>query len=256
MNTAFEKLSAVKTKLGRQADVVNVIETKFSEQFTDIKKDHRKAVANADDALSQLNAKLLARLASVENSALKRIAELEKELLQKTEQVEMTLQWAILLQINTEAPKFLTANQLQVAPLTLKMVDYFKKKKNGEDWFSDAFFTHSMGYKVCLNVYASGVSKTDVSIWLHLMKGPNDDHLKWPFKGRCRIKLLNQIGDGQHYVRSGMISGVDKRPTTDKKQFVWYSYDFIPHTELVRSTVSCQYLKNDTIFLQVHCRID
>ena len=179
---------------------------------------------------------------------------LEIQLQQKTEQVETTLQWAILLQINTETPKYLTTNQ--IAPVTMKMIEFGNKKKNGEDWYSNAFFTHHKGYQVCLNVYASGVNKTHISVWLHLMKGPYDDQLKWPFKSYCEIKLLNQISNCKHHVTGGIIDSDLKRPTTDKKQFVWYCYDFISHTMLDRDTKSCQYLKNDTIFLQVEFRIE
>ena len=34
-----------------------------------------------------------------------------------------------------------------------------------------------------------------VSIYTHLMKGPFDEHLKWPFRGEVTIQIVNQAGD-------------------------------------------------------------
>ncbi len=38
---------------------------------------------------------------------------------------------------------------------------------------------------------------THVSVYICLMRGDNDDNLKWPFKGTIEVSLLNQLEDGQ-----------------------------------------------------------
>ena len=63
------------------------------------------------------------------------------------------------------------------------------------------FYTHPHGYRMCLEVdpkgYATGKG-THVSVFTCLMKGPFDDHLKWPFRGEITIQIVNQDGDHDH----------------------------------------------------------
>ena len=57
---------------------------------------------------------------------------------------------------------------------------------------------------MCLKVYANGVSEgkgTHVSAFICLMRGDNDDNLKWPFKGTIKVSLLNQLEGGQHHTK-------------------------------------------------------
>ena len=63
------------------------------------------------------------------------------------------------------------------------------------------FYTHSHGYKFCVNVYPQGNEDgkgTHVSVYGCLMKGQFDDHLKWPFRGEITIQIVNQVGDHDH----------------------------------------------------------
>ena len=57
---------------------------------------------------------------------------------------------------------------------------------------------------MCIGVHANGlheVKGTHVSVSVHLMRGDNDNNLKWPFKGTIKVSLLNQLEDGQHHTR-------------------------------------------------------
>ena len=47
------------------------------------------------------------------------------------------------------------------------------------------------------NGYADG-EDTHVSVYIYLMRGDNNDNLKWPFKGTITVSLLNHLEDGQH----------------------------------------------------------
>ena len=47
------------------------------------------------------------------------------------------------------------------------------------------------------NRYGDGVG-THVSIFICMMRGPFDDHLKWPFRGKITIQIVNQAGDLDH----------------------------------------------------------
>ena len=39
-----------------------------------------------------------------------------------------------------------------MCPVILKMTDFAKRKQDEEEWFSASFFSHDLGYKMCLNV--------------------------------------------------------------------------------------------------------
>ena len=55
---------------------------------------------------------------------------------------------------------------------------------------------------MCLNVDANGYQEskgTHMSVWLCLLKGPNDDELTWPLRERFEVQVLNHIKDKWHY---------------------------------------------------------
>ena len=86
----------------------------------------------------------------------------------------------------------------------IKMEGFQRKKEKNEEWFGGPVHSHFGGYKMCLRVYANGHNEgkgTHVSVYFSLMRGDNDDHLKWPFKGTIKVSLLNQLEDGQHYTK-------------------------------------------------------
>ena len=41
---------------------------------------------------------------------------------------------------------------LRSAPLTIVLTGYQEKKNNVIDWYSPPFYTHLLGYKMCVNV--------------------------------------------------------------------------------------------------------
>ena len=90
----------------------------------------------------------------------------------------------------------------QIAPITLRMHDVSEKMKNKEKWYSSPFYAFKGGYQMCLKVYTAGFGTGEgshLSVYIHLMKGPNDDELQqsgqWPLRGVFNIKLLNQFSD-------------------------------------------------------------
>lgn len=81
------------------------------------------------------------------------------------------------------------------------MTNYEEHKWMENDWHSPPFYTHQLGYKMCLRVCACGQLKgqgSHVSIFIHLMCGENDDFLVWPFYGNVVVELMNQRKDGWH----------------------------------------------------------
>ena len=191
----------------------------------------------------------------VERDSERKIAEQESYLAQQTVNMRLLEKYmgkeTILhfIDIHTSAEKLSSCEE--IVPVIVKMSDYTTNKR---DWFSDPFYTHPNGYKMCLYCYAGS---THLSVHLYLMKGPYDDHLRWPLKGHCEVKLLNQVSNVEHYVGTGNYdTNSHVRVTRVEKRSVWYSDQFFINKKLVVVARTCQYLKDDNIFLQVDYTVE
>lgn len=60
--------------------------------------------------------------------------------------------------------------------------------------FSDPFYSHKNGYKMCVAVWPVGnvVDNDYLSVYFHIMRGPSDRELLWPFRNTITIALVNQ----------------------------------------------------------------
>ena len=130
-------------------------------------------------------------------------------------------------------------------PVVLTMHNYDHYRSCGADWFSSGFYTHGRGYKICLGISAKGYGKGEgnhISVYLHVMGGEFDAHLKWPFKGQITVQLVSQKGVKRHYAKT--ITFDDKktaRPTTrvaeGERNAVGCGFEkFISHHEIERSS--------------------
>ena len=146
-----------------------------------------------------------------------------------------------------------------ICPAIVKMEGYNENKVNNVMWYSDPFYSHNKGYKMCLNVYAGGNGDgegTHLSVFLALMKGPHDDELTWPLRGAFEIKLLNQIRDSKHcsmILTYDANNGVNRITESDRSRVPmgWRYQKYISNAGLHKITPSCQYLKEDCVFFQV-----
>ena len=81
-----------------------------------------------------------------------------------------------------------------VLSVTMTKCEY--KIDNKVQWCSPLYFTHLNGYKMHFEVHFTGLL---LSMYTYVMKGPYDDQLQWPFKGKVIVRVLNQCGDHDHY---------------------------------------------------------
>ena len=176
--------------------------------------------------------------------------------------IESTLGWSVRL----AAMAMMYKSGDQVCPVILKMSGYKELKKNNAIWTSDSFYTHDKGYKMCLQIYpdSNRIGKgTHLLCFLFLMKGPHDDNLSWPLRGKIMIKLLNQSSDSQHHVftvnfnesleascTSRVTEGNIAKKGRGKTNFV--SYEDI-HKVGVNGdgTIIRQFLKDGCLFFQI-----
>ena len=163
-----------------------------------------------------------------------------------------------MVQLKKHGEKF---TEMHCTPLVTKMSQFSKLKAKNDTWYISGFYTHTCGYKMRLSVYANGNGEgsgkgTHVSVYLHLMKGENDDALTWPITYKCTFTLLNQLKDEGHHtdiINSPGESSIIVRRVYWGEMGVGYGpRRFIAHTELnLQEEEQCQYLKDDSLYFRV-----
>ena len=160
----------------------------------------------------------------------------------------------------------------EVAPVILKLANFsgsgssvLRRRVSERACYSTPFFTHETGYKMFLKFTTlSVVRHVYYSVTLHLMKGPNDDHLSWPLKGKFEVVLLNQISDCAHRktiviydsnTPVGKASRVTGNLVATFRTEGWGNMEFITHHDLHNVSSTCQFLKNDCLFFQI-CKLE
>jgi len=136
------------------------------------------------------------------------------------------------------------------------------RKKNNIDWYSESFYTHPRGYKMCVQVYANGSGKakgTHVSLFTRIMKGEHDDELSWPFQGKITVELLNQNADKDHHMHAFSYTKdckYGRRVEIGEKNYGWGFSEFISHSALNQDSDSTvQYLKDDCLKFRLYCTV-
>ena len=131
--------------------------------------------------------------------------------------------------LHSESAKLSSGNE--VVPVIVKMSEYSVKYRDDANWFSDPFYTHRKGYKMCLNVRPAGdiaSYSTHLSVRVVLMKGPYDNH--YLVIGNCKVKLLNQISNSKHYLVNGKQDEYGDRRVENgdrNDDAFWHKSDFI-----------------------------
>ena len=161
--------------------------------------------------------------------------------------------------MSSTMPKWAMSSEKCVAELT--MTNFQKHRETEDVWFSPPFYTHGGGYKLCIVVYANGKyhgAGSHVSIYVHLMAGPNDDRLKWPLEAKITVQMINWKCDENHVQHTMDINrdhDVSKRVMGDSNVVVgggtgWSN--FISHKTLLDTTSEdTLYIEDDTIKLRV-----
>ena len=149
-----------------------------------------------------------------------------------------------------------------VFPVEFTMTEFEKHMQEDDSWYSEPFYTHPHGYKVCLKVFANGVGggkNTHVAFGICLMRGIFDESLKWPFCGEVTIQAINQLQDREHCVcvnRLSDVSGVAVAKVTkgEKAPVGWFTNagKQLSHSDLgYDSAKNCQFLKDDYLRFRV-----
>ena len=115
-------------------------------------------------------------------------------------------------------------------------------------YYSKPFFASGYKMQICVKVSANGY----IGVYLHLMKGPNDDKLIWPFCGDVVVELVNWIEDKDHHRQVLELSPEVVTNKACNKVLVgncnngWGTGKFIQH-----SSIRPQFLENDCLYFRV-----
>ena len=131
--------------------------------------------------------------------------------------------------------------------------------KYDKKFYISSFYTHSSGYQMRISLHPNGCGSgkgTHASLVTQLMRGPYDDHLKWPFRGEITVQIVNQAGDHSHF--KWTIRYNDKTPgtyagrVTDKETAREWGFPFLALTDLEYNAArKTQYLKDGIIIVRV-----
>ena len=202
---------------------------------------------------------------SDDTSHLQRLMESQVPLLQSLSKCMMTKSWdpADMTSLPLSFRPWLqnTPTCYPRPPWVDKLEGFEENKRNEEILYSDPVYSHFGGYKMCLEVHLNGYGSgkgTHISVYVCLMKGDNDDNLKFPFKGRIVVSLLNQLEDKNHLIKEPWrpevnVSETSSGRVTVGERGIGRGYGkFIPLDDLnYNSDKNCQYLKNDCLFFRV-----
>uniref|UniRef100_A0A4W3J9M5 TNF receptor-associated factor n=1 Tax=Callorhinchus milii TaxID=7868 RepID=A0A4W3J9M5_CALMI len=117
--------------------------------------------------------------------------------------------------------------------------------------FSPAFYTSKYGYKMCLRIYLNGdgVGRgSHVSLFFVVMRGNYDALLRWPFKQKVTLMLMDQ-NNREHVIdafRPDVSSSSFQRPVGDMNIASGCPL-FCPLTKLESKN---SYTRDDTIFIK------
>ena len=142
-------------------------------------------------------------------------------------------------------------------------LDKFKhRKKKNEEWYSEPFYTHPGGYRMCVRIDANGFDDSKfVSLYTHIMKGECDGELLWPFHGKVTVELLNQKTDDHHHPLTITYDAeslgqdyrdfADRVQSDDDKNYGVGSSQFISQLKVSQKSSTVQYLKGDCLKFRV-----
>ena len=152
----------------------------------------------------------------------------------------------------SEQHKTLTEGEAVV----FQLQEYASKKEKYETFYSTPFYTHTGGYKMCIDIDADGYGSgqgTHVSFFSKILEGRYDNQLNWPFFGTVTHEILNQLGDDNHHRMVITHGAADDMRVGSSRGYP----KFLPHSSLGHNpATNTQYLLDDTLYFRVSVKVD
>ena len=121
---------------------------------------------------------------------------------------------------------------------------------------SPGFYTSVSGYKLCVRLNPNGVETAvgkHLALFVHFMKGDNDDFLKWPFKGNIIMAIMDQSDqrEKKQNISEDLIANKDlaafHKPVSMRNHKGFGYIEFVSLDIIKEGT----YLKDDTLVVKV-----
>ena len=134
------------------------------------------------------------------------------------------------------------------------VTNFTKRKEFNSSYYSPAFYSHSGGYKMMVEIDPN--SNNHISVMVRILKGENDANLKWPFCGNIVIELTNFVRNGDHIEHNINLHERIKKEYTgrvgDTENRYWGRPEATSHAALqYNKSRNTEFLRNDCICVRV-----
>ena len=102
----------------------------------------------------------------------------------------------VIIYTDHKVPIWSINSSANIIPPLMTMYNFSEHKRIGDAWYSPPFYSAVGGYKLQLRVTAN--VEGNVCVVVFLLKGENDELLKWPFRGEITVQLLNWKENNGH----------------------------------------------------------
>ena len=141
-------------------------------------------------------------------------------------------------------------------PIDVTVVNFSSLEMRNGVWKSSPFYSDIRGYKFLVAIAANGATDADgrvyVSVSVHLMHGFFDGKLRWPFRGRLTIQLLDQ--SGSDHITDVLDFSCHQCVRACRRVPLWrYTslYGLRKQYFVSRNELRPKYLRSDTLHFQV-----
>ena len=215
-------------------------------------KEEMYAIKRLTEQTLDIQTKFISEVKSIQDKQHQKMSKFEATLQCVAQQVQLD-PWDLRLRTNS-------ANG--ICPMIIMIDNIDNKKRHNIKWLTDPFYTHDKMYKMCLHVIINRKGHcegTHLSVLLYLMKGTHDTRLQSSLMGNFVVTLLNQKTDDHHHSRR--FTEMVPLAITNS---VWQNEmahacvgcnDFISHKDFTNTSSTCQYLKDDCIFIKVEATV-
>ena len=153
-----------------------------------------------------------------------------------------------------------------ILPVEFTMTNFEQHKRYEYVWYSEPFYTHTRGYKLCLRVEANGYGEAKgryVSVFAYLMCGKFDRSLEWPFQDAITVCLLNHLENKNHCIFTisfgftATPEAIGRVTSCETADVGCGLYRLLGHSELPHSAArNRQFLKDDSLMFRVSRAIE
>ena len=145
---------------------------------------------------------------------------------------------------------------MNILPIHIVLNNFVSKRKAGEIWESQPFYSRPHGYKMCLKVYTNGrgeAKNTHISVYVKILHGDFDYKHFWPFRGSVFVIIMDHTDDEEHFTKEikfdgEIIPGSNPEVRKGDKNTEWGLDEFISIESLNSSFYD---LQNDSVYFEI-----